>query len=288
VILADEDFRLGGRLNAETLEVAGGPGHAWAAQTVAELASMDNVRLMPRTTIFGAYDHGIYGALERCTDHLMTSGGKPRQILWRIYSKRAILCAGATERPIAFGNNDRPGVMLAGAVRAYVNRFGVTPGHEVAVFTNNDDGWRTAADLVAQGVAVRAVIDPRDAPAPIALPGVRHARAQAVVNTTGRKGLKAITLTDGTTLPVDCLAVSGGWNPNVHLTCHQRGKPALARRSAGLRPRRHAACLHGGGGCRQWGDDAGSSAARRAGAGRGAAFRAWAQAKENRPARGRG
>ena len=225
VILADEDFAPGGRLNAETLELGGMVGADWAAQVVAELADMPNVRVMPRTTVYGAYDHGIYGALERCTDHLAESGGKPRQILWRIYSKRAVLAAGATERPIAFGNNDRPGVMMAGAVRAYLNRFGVTPGHHVAVFTNNDDGWRTAKDLVAKGVEVVAVIDSRDKPAVCEVPGARHVRGAAVMDTVGRKGVKAITLTDGQVIPVDCLAVSGGWNPNVHLTCHHRGRP---------------------------------------------------------------
>jgi len=225
VILADEDFAPGGRLNAETLEIDGMAGRDWAGATIAELAAMDNVRLMTRTTVYGAYDHGTYGALERCTDHLANSGGKPRQILWRIYSKRAVLAAGATERPIAFGNNDRPGIMLAGAVRTYVNRYGVTPGQRMAVFTNNDDGWRTAADLAAKGVEVCAIIDTRDAPAVCDVPGARHIRNAGVVNTVGRKALRAITLTDGQVIPCDGLAVSGGWNPNVHLTCHQRGRP---------------------------------------------------------------
>jgi sarcosine oxidase subunit alpha len=225
VILADEDFTLGGRLNAETLAVDDRAGADWAAETVAELATMSNVRLMPRTTVYGAYDHGVYGALERCTDHLAGSGGKPRQVLWRVYSRRAVLATGATERPIAFGNNDRPGVMLAGAVRAYANRWGVAPGRRVAVFTNNDDGWRTAADMIAKGVEVPAVIDSRDRAAPMDLPGIRHVRGGAVADTQGRKGLRRITLTDGQRIDVDCLAVSGGWNPNVHLTCHQRGRP---------------------------------------------------------------
>ncbi|GAW35781.1 aminomethyltransferase [Roseovarius sp. A-2] len=225
VILADEDFVMGGRLNAETLEVDGMPGADWAATVVAELAAMENVRLMPRSTVYGAYDHGIYGMLERCTDHLAFSGGKPRQVLWRVYSRHAVLAAGATERPIAFGNNDRPGVMLAGAVRAYANRWGVAPGRRVAVFTNNDDGWRSAADLVAKGVEVPAVIDTRDAPAVCDVHGARHIRGAAVMDTKGRKGLRQISLIDGQMIDVDCLAVSGGWNPNVHLTCHQRGRP---------------------------------------------------------------
>ncbi|NND20249.1 MAG: FAD-dependent oxidoreductase, partial [Silicimonas sp.] len=222
VILADEDFRMGGRLNAETYEVGGEAGPDWAADAVAELASMEKVRLMTRTTVFGAYDHGVYGALERRTDHLANAGGKPRQILWRVYSRRALLTAGATERSIAFGNNDRPGVMQAGAVRTYVNRFGVAPGREIAIFTNNDDGLRTADDLRAKGIDVAAVVDAR--------------KGERVVDTTGRKGLTSITLASGRVVPVDCLAVSGGWSPNVHLTCHHRGRPTWREDIAGFVP----------------------------------------------------
>ena len=87
VILADEDYHAGGRLNAETYDIDGISGSDWAAQTLAELSAMDNVRVMVRTTVYGAYDHGVFGALERCTDHLASSDGKPRQVLWRIYSK---------------------------------------------------------------------------------------------------------------------------------------------------------------------------------------------------------
>ncbi len=225
VIIADEDFLPGGRLNSETHSIDDIAGHEWAAQAVAELDSLSNVRLMTRTTIYGAYDHGIYGALERMTDHLPNSHDKPRQVLWRIYSKRAVLAAGATERPIAFGNNDRPGVMLAGAVRSYVNRFGVAPGKRVIVFTNNDDGWRTAADLSAKGIEVPTIVDARDIPAPMALPSTEALMGQTVIDTKGRKRITTVTLSDGTKIDTDCLAVSGGWNPNVHLTCHQRGRP---------------------------------------------------------------
>jgi heterotetrameric sarcosine oxidase alpha subunit len=182
------------------------------------------VRLMTRTTVYGAFDHGTYGALERMTDHLPDSDGKPRQVLWRIYSKSAILCAGATERSIAFGNNDRPGIMMAGSVRTYANRFGVTPSKKVAVFTNNDDGWRTAHDLKAQGVNVTAVIDTR-ADVSHTLDGAKIKLGHTIIDTSGRKGLQSITLDNGIRIDADCLAVSGGWSPNVHLTCHQRGRP---------------------------------------------------------------
>ncbi len=225
VILADEDFVMGGRLNAETHEVNGRSGADWGAEAVRELASMNRVRLLPRTTVTGAYDHGVYGALERRTDHLAAANGKPRQVLWRIYSKRAILAAGATERPIAFGGNDRPGVMLAGAVRAYANRFAVGAGQRVGLFTNNDDGWRTATDLARKGVEVAAVIDVRDREPVVEVPGARIVMGGRVTATRGRHGLKEVALATGERIGLDCLAVSGGWNPNVHLTCHHGGKP---------------------------------------------------------------
>ncbi len=228
VILADEDFRMGGRLNAETFQLGDVAGAQWAAQAVAELASLPNVRLLPRTTIFGAFDHGIYGAVERVSDHLPSpETGKPRQILWRIYAQRALLCAGAIERPIAFANNDRPGIMTASALRTYVNRWAASPAETVAVFTNNDDGHRTAADLLAAGVKLAAVIDTRtDAPS---LPGVEVLAGAQVTDSAGRLGLKSVTvrLANGQSrrLNVGALGVSGGWNPNVSLTCHQRGRP---------------------------------------------------------------
>ncbi|MEM9627967.1 MAG: sarcosine oxidase subunit alpha family protein [Pseudomonadota bacterium] len=225
VILCDEDFRLGGRLNAETFVIDDQACSDWAASALAELASLPNVRLMARTTVYGVFDHGIYGALEKKTDHVADGGGKPRQVLWRIYAKRSILAAGAIERGIAFPNNDRPGVMLAGAVRAYVNRFAAAPGQRVAVFTNNDNGWRTATDLAAKGVDIAAVIDTRDGPKRTDIADARIIMGGRVVGTKGRTGLKSVQLANGQSIEADCLAVSGGWSPNVHLTCHHRGRP---------------------------------------------------------------
>ena len=228
VILADEDFTPGGRLNSETFGVGDQPASDWAASIVAELSALPNVRVMSRTTVLGAFDHGIYSALERVSDHVpVPPEGKPRQILWRIYSKQAILAAGATERPIAFEQNDRPGIMLASAMRSYANRWAATPAQRVAVFTNNDDGHRTAQDLHAKGVTIAAVIDTR--PAGPNNPNYEILYGAQVTNTLGRLGLTFVTVTlaDGTERTLECgaLGVSGGWNPNVHLASHQRGRP---------------------------------------------------------------
>jgi methylglutamate dehydrogenase subunit C len=232
VIVCDEDFRLGGRLLSERQEIEGKPSAMWAADAVAELATLPEARLMPRTTVFGAYDGGVYGALERVNDHIaVPPPHQPRQRLWRIMAKRAVLAAGATERAIVFGGNDVPGVMLASAVRSYANRFAVVPGRRVAVFTTNDDGWRTAADLAAAGVQVEAVIDPRtDMPASVLARagGGRVLFGGTVIQARGGHAVGAIDIRNATgseRIEVDALAVSGGWNPNVHLSAHHNGRP---------------------------------------------------------------
>ena len=162
VIVCEQDFIAGGRLLADDREIGGVPGNAWAEAIVTELRGLPNVRLMPRTCVFGVYDGGVYGALERVADHLpVPPAHQPRQRLWRIMAKRAILASGAIERPLVFPGNDRPGVMMASAVRSYLNRFAVRPGERVALFTNNDDGWRTAVALRKRGVDIAAIIDSR-------------------------------------------------------------------------------------------------------------------------------
>jgi sarcosine oxidase subunit alpha len=221
VILADEDSAMGGRLLREVEDVDGRPAALWVADVLAQLRALPNVRLMPRTTVTGAYDQGTYGALER-----IVGADAPGECFWRIVAKRSVLCAGALERSIAFPDNDRPGIMLAGAVRAYVTRWGVAPGRSVTVFGNNDDAHRTARDLAAAGIKIAGLIDARadlavSADYPVFTGG-------SVTATAGRLGLTSITVTHqgGTrVIQTDCLAVSGGWNPSVHLTCHMNGRP---------------------------------------------------------------
>jgi methylglutamate dehydrogenase subunit C len=251
VILCDEDFVLGGRLNAERHEIDGRAGQHWARGAEAELLAHPEVRILRRTTVFGMYDGGLsgartFGALERVSDHLpIPPAHQPRQRFWRLIAKQAVLASGALERPIVFGGNDRPGVMMASAVRTFVNRFGVAPGRRAALFTTSDDGWRTAFDLAAAGVSVSAVIDARSVVAPELLKGAARLDTRVfcgaqVVATRGARALERITVRDLAGqlahLPVDTLAVSGGWNPSIGLCTHIGGRPRWSQEIAAFVP----------------------------------------------------
>ncbi len=235
VVLVDENATLGGRAIDDASEIDGKPAKDWVHAAERELAELDNVRILRRTTAFGSYDGGTFGAIERVSDHLEAApAGVPRQRIWRIVAKQTVLASGATERPLVFGNNDRPGVMLAGAVRTYINRFGVVPGQRVIVFTNNDYGATTVADLKRAGAEIVALVDTRGQPSEMVKRVAGEAQTRlisggVVVGALGRLRVTgAVVRTssgDEITLDCDLIAASGGWNPNIQLATHQGAKP---------------------------------------------------------------
>jgi heterotetrameric sarcosine oxidase alpha subunit len=235
VILCDEDFVIGGRLNGDRHEIDGHAASAWARRLEAELLSLPEVRIMRRTTVFGAYDGHTFGALERVADHLPVPPlNQPRQRLWRIVAKRIVLATGAIERPLVFANNDRPGVMNASAMRTYVNRFRAAPGRRAAVFTTCDDGWKTVFDLLDAGVEIAAVVDSREAVTPGLLTrakqrDLRILLGSQVIGTRGTRALESISIRDSRArvshLTVDSLGMSGGWNPSMSIATHLGGRP---------------------------------------------------------------
>ena len=236
VTLADEGAALGGSLLNEVEEIGGMSGLGWALGVIAELASLPNVTLLPRTTVFGWYDGNIFGAVERVNDHMLApSVHEPRQRYWRIIAKRAVLAAGAEERPIVFGGNDVPGVMLASAMRSFANRYAAASGKSVVVFTNNDSGYRTARDMKIHGVHVEVIVDSR-ADAKADAGGVPVLRGRMIADVKGGKAVTGVELTDHTRIKCDTLAMSGGWSPIVNLACHRGATPKWDSTIAGFVP----------------------------------------------------
>lgn len=239
VILCDERAEFGGALLRERDQIEGKPALEWVTSSLAELRAGQDVTLLRRCTAFGHYDHGLVALVERVADHLPEPPPHlPRQRLWAVRAKQVVLATGAIERPIVFADNDRPGVMLASAARAYVNQYAVQPGTRALVFTSNDDGYRTARDLNAAGVAIAAVVDARTSPGAAA----EHARqigfavreGCGVVRALGGRsvsGALVARLGDGDSLAgaperIDCdlICVAGGWNPAIHLHSQSGGR----------------------------------------------------------------
>ncbi len=235
VVICEENERIGGRLLSDRRVIDDKSGIDWSTGVEAELAALPNVRILRRTTVLGVHDGGSYSALERVNDHVaVPPEHEPRQRVWHIVAKHAVLAAGAIERPLVFGDNDRPGVMLAGAARTYLNRFAVAPGRKAVVFAVHDDAIDTAVDLMASGVEVVAYVDARNALAPatsarLGKLGIRLINGGAITRAHGAHGVKhvSVRLASGATerLDADVICVSGGWNPSVHLATHHGGKP---------------------------------------------------------------
>ena len=222
VILVDDQPEPGGSLLDRS---------EWVAQARARLDAAPETVVLRRTTAFGAYDDNYVLALQRRTENLSLKGVS-RQRLWHIRAKQVVLATGAHERPLVFAGNDRPGVMLAGAVRTYLKRYAVTPGSRAVVSTTNDSAYDTVDALRAAGVEVVAVVDARTelpARAAVLADAVRVLTGSAVVSASGEGRLTGVRVQelDGTSaveLDCDLLAVSGGWSPVVHLHSQRQGK----------------------------------------------------------------
>ncbi|MYA36045.1 MAG: sarcosine oxidase subunit alpha family protein [Gammaproteobacteria bacterium] len=246
VILANDDSEFGGSLLSGAEQIDGAPAVDWVAGVVTELRELKDCILLPRATVLGYHDHDFLTVAERCDlgeaaeRRDRAHPGETAERLWRIRAKRVILAQGGFERPLAFCNNDRPGVMLASAVSTYVHRYAVLPGRRAVVFTNNDSAYRTALDLAGAGAVVEAIVDSRPAGG-----GELADRAQSlgipvlpgrvVCDVTGRNRVKSVRIAEWkgdswentrSTVRIDCdlLAVSGGWSPAVHLHAQAGGE----------------------------------------------------------------
>lgn len=241
VILADEQAEFGGRLLSQTEEIDGQPASQWVSSIVAELTDLPDVRLLKRSTVFGYHDANFTTIAERLNDHKpLSERSGAREKLWRVRAKHVVIASGAHERPIVFGNNDRPGVMLASAVSSYVNRYAVKLADTALVFANNDGAYQAALDMNGAGIKVAAVVDCRAEPNGDRVKQVKAANIRVITNSVvtqanGSSRVKSAVVkslnADGKSvghesqiIECDLIATSGGWNPAIHLLAQSGGK----------------------------------------------------------------
>jgi sarcosine oxidase subunit alpha len=277
VVLCDEQAEFGGSL----LDAADEADEDWRAATLAALGRSPRVKLLSRTTAFGVFAQNFVGLAERVTAHLAQPGtAAPRERLWQVRARQIVLATGAIERPLVFSGNDRPGIMLAGSARTYLNRYGVRPGTRAVLVTSNDEAYDVARDFARAGIVVAAIADLRTEASAAAV-AAREEKFDvrlgvSVAGTAGRLRVRSATLQqDGRqeTIACDLLLMSGGRTPTVHLFSQAAGK---LRYEAGLGayvPEGDTDSLASAGACRgvagakaalEDGERAGVQAARRA------------------------
>ena len=244
-LLVEEKPNLGGTTiyqNSEQHKINNQTSSIWLEKEIANLESLDNLEIKTRTSVAAFHGYNFLLARENLTDHLPIKDrtNKVRQRLLKIRAKKVITATGSLERPLVFNNNDRPGIFLSSAIKKYIDFYGVSCGEDNVLFTNNDSAYETALSLFKKGIRVKAIVDIREQPSSkiieeVESNGIKVYKEYTVVNTEGYKKINKISIMqlskDGQSvigskidLDCDCLGLSGGWTPAVHLFTQSGGK----------------------------------------------------------------
>ena len=229
IVLVDQAPVPGGTLRWEDAQIDGQDAAVWA-EAVVESFRAENGQVLLNTFVTGAYEGNFFTLVEG----LLDEGGLRGERVWKLRADQVVLATGAVDRPLIYQNNDRPGTMLSASVRQFIGEYGVAPGRQLAIFTNNDSGYLTALKAVAVGMDPPHVIDTRTVPSEAHVEAARAAGIRVytdsqVSNVVGGKAVRAVNLRNGQglshVLPCDALALAGGATPIVHLAAHRGAKP---------------------------------------------------------------
>ncbi len=253
VTLIEQDSLLGGCLLSESSPAL----TEWRQQVMAELASLPRVKILTHTTALGLYDGHTLALVERRDASAADpTRGQAREVVITLRTRALILATGAIERPLVFGNNDLPGVMLHSAVHTYSERFALNLGSRILCATNNNSVYASACALAQHGAEV-IIADSRPHIDQALMESARAVQIRVLtdaqlISAQGRRHVRAATLAVAgqsrpTTLPCDLLTLSGGWNPTVHLSSHTGIAPVYRAAVDAFVPGRYASGHYGAG-----------------------------------------
>jgi len=239
VILAEDKSRFGGSLLVDEVTIGNKKGKEWADEAISQLKSMPNVIVKNRSQVFGYYDHNMMVMFERTRDHIENPNKfTPRQKLWYIRAKEIVISTGSLERPLIFGNNDRPGILLSSAAKEYLKVYGVLVGRKPIIFTNNDSAYDTAIEFKKNGINP-LVVDTRTNSDSSVISEAKNLNIDikffhGIANTKGHLKVNSATIgkfnSDKSSyenleeVSCDCICVSGNWTPTVHLSSQSGNK----------------------------------------------------------------
>jgi len=153
VILVEEREFLGGQLVKQThrffgseKEYAGTRGLKISNLLVEEIKENEHIKVLTSSRVLGIYKDKIVTIL---TNNKMM----------KYFPKALILATGASEKFLAFENNDLPGVFGAGAVQTLMNLYGVSPAKKILMVGSGNIGLIVSYQLLQAGVEVTCVIE---------------------------------------------------------------------------------------------------------------------------------
>ncbi|MFL2897714.1 MAG: sarcosine oxidase subunit alpha family protein [Candidatus Pelagibacter sp.] len=244
-ILIDDKNFLGGSTiyqNEESYKINNENSNVWLAKEIDSLKKYPNLKIKSRTSLAAFHGYNYLLAREDLTGHLSIHERKDkiRQRLWKIRAQKVVIASGSIERPLVFNNNDRPGIILSSSIKKYIDYFGVKTGKNISLFTNNDSAYETAVSLNKNGVKVNVVIDIRENSDSNIVKeaqrlGIKILWGHTIVDTQGYKRVKSFEIMKlsknagdvvGNKIKFnsDCIGISGGWTPMVHLFTQSGGK----------------------------------------------------------------
>ena len=243
VLIEDKNILGGSTIyqNNKNFKIDNKNSNEWLANQIAELKKLDNVKIKTRTSLAAYHSYNYLLARENLSDHLSPekNNERLRQRLWKIRANKVIIAAGSIERPLVFNNNDRPGIMLANSVKKYLDFYGVSCGLNNVIFTNNDSAYETAISLFEKGISVKIVDIRKESSSKVIQNaeklGIQIFWNSTVINTNGYRKISSIEIMNlsengsnvigkKVKIDCDCLAVSGGWTPMVHMHTQSGGK----------------------------------------------------------------
>ena len=244
-LLLDEKPHLGGTTiyqSSEFHKINNQYSSKWLENEISKLKNIKNLEIKTRTSVAAYHGYNFLLARENLTDHLPLNKKKDkiRQRLLKIRAKKVIAATGSIERPLIFNNNDRPGIILSSAIKKYSDYYGVVCGKENILFTNNDSAYETAISLFNKGIKINAIIDIREKVNSEITNhaekiGIKIYNSYTIVDTSGYRRIKEVSIMklskDGQSvtgskikIKCNCLGISGGWTPAVHLFTQSGGK----------------------------------------------------------------
>ena len=251
VMLADEQAEMGGALLHDVTSDdrrQGGLGLARRGDRRAGQAEQRHAAAADHCVRLLQSQPRRAGAANRPTIWARPHADLPRERLWQVRAREVVLATGAHERPLVFAGNDRPGIMLADSLRAYVNRYGVAPGRRAVIATCGASAYMAAADLKAAGLEVTLVDVRPESECGEDMDALRSVgctvlAGHTVLGSHGDKRVAGLLVapTDAgpsaapRLLDCDCVGLSGGWTPAVHLFSQSRGRLAFDARTRCVR-----------------------------------------------------